>query len=130
MEAPLSGVLRGFADGFTHHSAMAESLKAGKGTEALEEGTKVLLKAKHVEQLSVLCVEEKSRFSHGMSMCVRVQLRLHFAWGGSSILYCGGILQFPVLFLGLLYFFCIGVWTFPLISTYTCLTTARKDILI
>lgn len=31
METPLSGVLRGIAEGFTLYSAMAEGLRAGQG---------------------------------------------------------------------------------------------------
>lgn len=99
MEAPLSGVLRGLADGFTLHSAIPESLRTGQrqrhGTGRRDEKFSW---EQNMEQLRVLCVEGKSRISHSMSICVRVQLKIHVAWRGSSIRYCGGKLQFPVLF--------------------------------
>lgn len=72
MEAPLSGVLRGLADGVTLHSAMAESLRAGQ-RHRLATGRRdknVLIGAKHMEQLSVLCVEGKvENFPQHVYLC-------------------------------------------------------------
>lgn len=98
VEAPLSGVLCGLADGFTHHSAMAEGLRVGQGTKALGERTKCTSGSKTCASVECFaCWGKVQNFPQHVYL-VWVQLKIYFAWCGSSILYCGCKLQFTVLF--------------------------------
>lgn len=102
VEAPLSGVLRGIADGFTHHSAMAEGLRAWQRTEALGEGTKSSPGSTTCGAFKcAVCWGKIQNFPQHVYLCVGTADTFCMVWQQHTVMWWQMTVSCP--FLGLLY---------------------------